>query len=159
MLQLLRKNAAFTLIELLVVVIIVAVLASVGIPLMAGQVNRARLSEAESGLGTIRTGLRSYFAERQTFVGATFANTGLNIDAIGNNNGDLDGRFFDDNDYRLPATGTTLTTAAYCIGVTGSGVGGGSEAPRADQVAGRSRSMNQLGNLFDSPDCSAPLLN
>ena len=158
MLQVMRKKAAFTLIELLVVVIIVAVLAAVGIPLMAGQIARARATEAESGLGTIRTALRSYFAERTTFVGATFANIGLNVDAIGNNNGDLDGRYFDDNDYSLPATGTSLAATTYCIGVVGSGAGA-SQAPRADQVVGFSRSMNELGNIFGSGNCSGVALN
>lgn len=159
MLQVMRKKAAFTLIELLVVVIIVAVLAAIGIPLMAGQVARARNSEAEAGLGTIRTGLRSFFAERQTYVGATFANIGVSVDAVGNNNGDLDGRFFDDNDYSLPAATTALSSTNYCISVIGSGAGAGSEAPKASQVTGVTRSMDAAGNLYSSSTCTTGLLN
>src|SRR3989338_5022281 len=48
-------RAGFTLIELLVVVIIVAVLAAVGVPLLSANVTRARGTEAETGLGTLRT--------------------------------------------------------------------------------------------------------
>ena len=44
----LRSNRDFTLIELLVVVIIVAVLAAVGVPLLSANVERARASEAEA---------------------------------------------------------------------------------------------------------------
>src|SRR3989338_4199751 len=100
--QVMRKNAAFTLIELLVVVIIVAVLAAVGIPLMAGQISRARASEAEAGLGTVRTALRSYFAEKQDYTGATFANIGVNR-VTGNLSldDDLDGRWFSDDGYSI----------------------------------------------------------
>ena len=134
-----RKQLGFTLIELLVVVIIVAVLASVGIPLLSGNIARARASEAEAGLGAIRTGLRSYFAENRTYVGATFANIGITTNA-GNNNGDLDGRFFDDNDYTLD----TLAATTYCIEVTGVAP---NDAPRAADVAGVVRSMNQDGTI------------
>ena len=63
MLQLKRNKAAFTLIELLVVVIIVAILAAVGVPLLSANVRRARASEAESGIGAIRTGVRAYQSE------------------------------------------------------------------------------------------------
>ena len=49
MLRVKRGQAAFTLIELLVVVIIVAILAAVGIPLLSGNIERARASEADAG--------------------------------------------------------------------------------------------------------------
>ena len=149
MLQWKRNESAFTLIELLVVVIIVAILAGVGVPLLAGNVQRARLSEADAGLGTIKTGMRSFFAENRTYVGTTLQNIGLNVDAVGNNNGDLDGRFFDDNDYVIQAAGTTT----FCARVTGSGAGA-TEAFRAADVTGLSRSMNEVGTLFNTADCT-----
>ena len=153
MLQLKRKSA-FTLIELLVVVIIVAVLASVGIPLMAGQVARARLSEADAGLGTIRTGLRSFFAERQTYVGATFPLIGITLTALTNNDGDLDGRFFDDNDYTLTGGAIPLGVTTYCISVTGNGGAVPPNAPRSADVTALTHSMNQDGTIFVSANCS-----
>ena len=149
MLQWKRNKSAFTLIELLVVVIIVAILAGVGVPLLAGNVQRARLSEADAGLGTIKTGMRSFFAENRTYAGATFANIGLLVDAVGNNNGDLDGRFFDDNDYAIQAAGA----ATFCARVTGGGQGA-TEAFKAADVTGLSRSMNQDGTIFNTATCT-----
>ena len=115
MLNLRKNQAAFTLIELLVVVIIVAVLAAVGVPLLSANVQRARLTEADAGLGTIRTGMRAYFAENNTYVGATLANIGVRVTAHPDATGDLDGRFFDDNDYAFG----TVTGTAFCAQVTG----------------------------------------
>ena len=144
MLQLKRKSG-FTLIELLVVVIIVAVLAAVGIPLLSANVQRARASEAETGLGSIRTGLRAFFAENTTYVGATFPLIGINTNA-GWANGDLDGRFFDDNDYTL----AELNATTYCAQVVGGA--GADDAPRHDDVDGPTppaviRSINELGRI------------
>ena len=144
-----RKQVGFTLIELLVVVIIVAVLASVGIPLLSGNIARARASEAEAGLGAIRTGLRAYFAENRTYAGATFANIGITTNT-GNANGDLDGRFFDDNDYSMP----TLTGTTYCIQVTGGT--DADDAPRAADVDGIVRSMDQTGAISQAACPAAP---
>jgi prepilin-type N-terminal cleavage/methylation domain-containing protein len=144
-----KSNAGFTLIELLVVVIIVAVLAVVAVPLMTGNVERARFSEADAGLGTIRTALRAEQAENGSFpvltdVAPVTADIGINA-------GDLNGRFFEDDDYLITSTATT-----YCVGVTGDTAG---TAPRGNQVNGLTRSMNQLGNLFESDDCTGTAIN
>ena len=127
-----KKSSAFTLIELLVVVIIVAVLAGVGVPLLTGQIQRARASEAEAGLGTIRTGLRAYFAENGTHVGATFANIGIG-------GTDLAGRYFDNSNYSLD----TLAAATYCVEV----VGGTGAALKHLDVVGVTRSIDQNGTI------------
>ena len=142
MLQLKRNRSAFTLIELLVVVIIVAVLAAVGVPLLSANVQRARTSEADAGLGTVRTGLRSYFAENNTYTGATI---GPNI---GIATADLNGRYFATADYGLAIPGPV--GQAYCISATGSA---GSTAPRGADVAGVTRSMNSDGTIFNSATC------
>ena len=138
MLRLKRNRSAFTLIELLVVVIIVAILAAVGVPLLSANVRRARASEAEAGLGTIRTAVRAYIAENGSATGATLVNTGLLST-------DFAGRWFDFPAYALNVT----TPTDYCIRANG----GASTAPRNDQVDGSGggtvliRTMNQDGQI------------
>ncbi len=147
-----KKSWGFTLIELLVVVIIVAVLASVGIPLLTGNVERAKASEAESGLGTIRTAMRAEVAETS---GVLPALAGVTPDAagIGFNATDLDGRFFSTSAYRVTAAGGDAT---FCIGVDGAV---GNTAPKATQVVTIARSMNEIGTIFDDASCTGTELN
>ena len=153
MLQWKRNQAAFTLIELLVVVIIVAVLAAVGIPLLSANIVKARTTEADAGLGTIRTGMRARFAEFSTYAGAN----GLTPSAanIGVNTTDLNGRFFSNADYAA----ITADATTFCVGVTGSGVDNVNAAPRGSQVDGVARSTNQLGDIFANDDCTPPRVN
>ena len=151
-----RNKTAFTLIELLVVVIIVAILAAVGIPLLSGNVDRARASEAEAGLGTIRTGMRAFFAEHSAFPVAgdpILANIGLKA-------GDLTGRFFADGAYEI------ASISGPCITVVGNH--DNALAPRHVQVDGTNgailiRSMQvggaNDGNIYSAADCSTGLLN
>ena len=152
MLQL-KRRSAFTLIELLVVVIIVAILAAVGVPLLSANVQRARASEAEAGLGTWRTGIRAFLAEN----GGTFPTgvTTVTLTQAGLLNTDLSGRWFDSAAYS-PANTTTPGTGNYCISVTGASSG----AFKAAQVQGSNliaRSMNQDGTIGDAVCTGATL--
>jgi prepilin-type N-terminal cleavage/methylation domain-containing protein len=159
MLQWKNNRSAFTLIELLVVVIIVAVLASVAIPLLSANVIRAKASEAESGLGTIRTALRAYFAENQTYTDADLTNIGLDYETgAGNLSDDLDGRYFSDDAYDLTIDESGL---GYCITVDGAL----SLAFKNDDVNGSTdgagvttgsvqRAMDENGTIFrDTTSC------
>lgn len=140
-----KNEKGFTLIELLVVVIIVAVLASVGIPLLSANVERARVSEGVAGLGTIRTGLRAAFAENNELPALTTANpVGNNL---GLNAGDLTGRYFEDDDFTVT---TNVGAATYCVSVSGDD---GGAAPNGSEVAGIARSMNEDGDLFEDAAC------
>ncbi|NQT75613.1 MAG: prepilin-type N-terminal cleavage/methylation domain-containing protein [Candidatus Omnitrophica bacterium] len=67
------NNKGFTLVEVLVVVIIIGILASIGIPQFADSIEKAKGAEARSGLGHIQTGEKIYFAEREYYVGSTWA--------------------------------------------------------------------------------------
>ena len=156
-----KSTAGFTLIELMIVVIIVAVLAAVGIPLMRGNVDRAKLSEADAGLGTIRTAVRSKIAESgapATTIAGNATRTEFNFKL-----GDLTGRYFDDNDYSytLTTNATATAPAVYCISVTGGGSNTetGATAKKAADVSGMTRSMNQDGDIFTSADCTGTAIN
>ena len=149
----LQRRSGFTLIELLVVVIIVAILAAVGVPLLSANVQRARGSEAEAGLGTWRTGIRAFLAENAgAFPAGT---TTVTLAQAGFNTVDLAGRWFNSPAYSNTATQNTVN---YCISVTGAN----STAPRADQVQGAlliTRSINQDGTIFDAVACGGNALN
>jgi prepilin-type N-terminal cleavage/methylation domain-containing protein len=119
-----RKREGFTLVELMVVAVIVAILAAVAIPLMSANKTRAMATEAEAGLGTIRTVLRGMYAETGAYNvdldGSTITSTDP-IDLPGLSTGDLDGKYFVDGDYEMALAATT-----YTLTVTGSGADVGS---------------------------------
>ncbi len=119
-----RKNkSGFTLVELMVVAIIVAILAAVAIPLMSANKKRAMVTEAEAGLGTIRTVLRAMYAQSGAYnvdlSGTTLvAGSGLSPTNLpGISPGDLDGKYFVDGDYAL----TALSATSYTAQATGTG--------------------------------------
>ena len=143
-----RKNqSGFTLIELLVVIIIVAVLAAVGIPLLTGNTEKAKLTEADAGFSTIRTAMRAAKAEKGSYpTSPTMASLDFKTD-------DLKGRFFADADYTFPSA----SAAAFCIAAIGNSAG--TNAPAASQAAGLLRSMNQDGFIFKTADCTGTAIN
>ena len=57
----LKENRGFTLLELIVVVIIIAVLASIAVPMYRGYIKSTRASEATSRLGAIVTAAKNYY--------------------------------------------------------------------------------------------------
>ena len=62
-----RKNAlGFTLIEVMVVIIMVGILAAIAVPIYTNYVHRARVSEAISTLGAVKT----YLMERRNATGS-----------------------------------------------------------------------------------------
>ena len=124
-----QNKGGFTLVELMVVAVIVAILAAVAIPLMSANKKRAMATEADSGLGVVRTALRAMYAESGSYaLNATGGTVNGISDITGLNISDLDGRWFDHTAYSLQ----THTVSNYDIVVTGSA----STAPRASEVGG-----------------------
>ena len=154
----LKNQSGFTLIELLIVVIIVSVLAAVTLSLLQGNVQRARLTEADSALGTIRTAMRAQLAEFAAYP-VIGAGTAVQATNIGFNPGDLTGRFFEDNDFTFPAATTANTFCAQVTGDAAAGLTVQTTAVRGDQVVGVSRSMNQDGDIFNNGTCTLPRVN
>jgi prepilin-type N-terminal cleavage/methylation domain-containing protein len=152
----LKKKSAFTLIELIVVVIIVAILASLAVPLMAGQTARARASELEAGLGTIRTALRAIQAEDGTFP-IIAAGSPVVGNVLGINAGDLTGRWAEDNDYTVVSTNAPAP-GTYCVSVTADtggleGVALDSDVNNNDDANGLARSIDETGQIFTAAGC------
>ncbi|NQU77578.1 prepilin-type N-terminal cleavage/methylation domain-containing protein [Candidatus Falkowbacteria bacterium] len=134
-----KKNKGFTLVELLVVVIIVGILAAVAIPMYQGATDRSKASEAVVALGTIRSALRVYYAEHAVYP--VHADT-VQVDSLGLDlsSDDLLGRYFDNSDYSYTGDATTFMIIAT----------GGTDpdtAPRADEVDGAVRTMDEDGDL------------
>ena len=158
-----KKLPGFTLIELLIVIIIVAILAAVGLSILRGNTDAARLSEGVSNLGTIRTAMRARFAQDTVYPAGAGFGTGNNIQAsgIGFNVGDLCGRFFGDAQYVWGAPGTAAT---FCARVTGSGLDEPLGCPTGP-VKGSAvpvatvRTMNQDGDIFANGTCAPPRIN
>ena len=140
-----KQNRGFTLIELLIVVIIVAVLAAVAVPLMSGNVMRARATECESALGTVRTALRAYYAEHSTYVVEDADSDITEIPGI--SAGDLDGQFFTEGCYTVSASGTSTFTATCDWDSDSNG------APKADEVddPARTTTIIQDGTITHTP--------
>ncbi|MDP6052387.1 MAG: prepilin-type N-terminal cleavage/methylation domain-containing protein [Candidatus Latescibacteria bacterium] len=142
-----NAQAGFTLVELLIVVIIVAILASVAIPLYCGVTESAYAREADGALGTIRSTMRTVQSQSAAgdFSAISTKYTAdltlkitdvseLNLDAT-----DLLGNFFDGHSYRM----TTLTAATYLI----KAIGDSSRSGKAASVAGIIRTIDQNGTL------------
>ncbi|MBL7075962.1 MAG: prepilin-type N-terminal cleavage/methylation domain-containing protein [Kiritimatiellae bacterium] len=113
-----RKREGFTLVELMVVAVIVAILAAVAIPLMSANKTRAMATEAEAGLGTIRTVLRGMYAETGHYnvdLDGDPITSDDPIDLPGLSTGDLNGKYFLDGDYEM-----SLQSQTYTLTATGS---------------------------------------
>ena len=125
-----KDRQGFTLVELMITVVIVGVLAAVAVPIYQANVSRAKASEADACLGSVRTALRVYYAENAAYPVQASAkrvdSLGIDITAA-----DLNGKYFAIGDYTY--TGTTST---YTIKATGSG-----------SQAGINRSLDQAGTL------------
>jgi prepilin-type N-terminal cleavage/methylation domain-containing protein len=121
----------FTLVELMITVVIVGILAAVAVPIYQANVKRAKGSEADAALGSVRTALRVYYAENGSYpTEATY--TRVDSISVDISSSDLDGTYFDITDY----TYQSVDGVSYTIRATGSGA-----------QAGINRQLDQDGTL------------
>ncbi|HID94425.1 MAG TPA: prepilin-type N-terminal cleavage/methylation domain-containing protein [Candidatus Latescibacteria bacterium] len=139
----LSDRRGFTLIELMIVIIIVGILAAVAIPMYRGSTQRARASEAESALGTIRSALRVFYAEYGRYpIATTSVDVTTLTDSLDLDSDDLLGRYFDQDDYTYQSTADGDSFTVTAIGARGT-----KTAPEADKVSGITRTIDQDGNI------------
>lgn len=87
------KKKAFTLTELLIAVIIIAILATLALPMLVKTLEKAKIGEAISNLNLIRTGQKIYFLEYGNFT--------TNMDSLNiEDPNDTTSRYFD---YSIPS--------------------------------------------------------
>jgi type IV pilus assembly protein PilA len=126
-----RNRKGFTLIELMVVILIVGILAAVAVPIMRGRIDAAKWSEANASAGSVRTAVRAYIAEK----GPTWDYTNIlgDLGTVGATLSfsatDLDGAYFNQEDYAITSVDSTAGTCVVTIarstktgGPTGSAV-------------------------------------
>ena len=121
-----KNRKGFTLIELMVVILIVGILAAVAVPIMRGRIDQAKWSEANAAAGSIKTAVRAYIAEK----GPTYSYSGLIgtldtqsiYEALGFSSSDLDGKYFNQEDYSI--TAVTADPPSCAISVTSTKSGG-----------------------------------
>lgn len=144
-----KNRSGFTLIELLVVVIIIAVLAAIGAPLLSANIDRARGAEAETALGGIRSAVRAFGVENNAYPATpTTAGTGLVVS-------DLAGHYYDSASFSIDPLTLDFGAGFFCIGADGSA----SLAPGKDKVTALDRSMNNEGTIYDDTVCAGTQLN
>lgn len=116
------SRKGFTLIELMVVIFIVGILAAVAIPIMRGRIDAAKWSEGKSAAGSIRTAIRSYFAEKgPDYTGYSADLTGAFAvfgAPLGFAAGDLTGKYFADADYTIGSVEVSGTPAVLNYTIT-----------------------------------------
>jgi len=72
-----EKEHGFTLIELIIVIIIVGILAAVGISQYSATVEKSRLAEAKTRIGTMRQLAYQYYLENGSLDGIQYSDVGV----------------------------------------------------------------------------------
>jgi type II secretory pathway pseudopilin PulG len=114
----------------MVVILIVAILASIAIPILRGRIDDSKWSEGKAMMGSIGTAIRAYHGEKG-LTGAPPTILGVGVTGLGFVPGDLTGTYFVDGDFSfsvtsmnplqftVTATKATLTPTSYRLDQAG----------------------------------------
>ena len=112
-----ERKKGFTLIEPMVVIFIIGILAAVAIPIVRGQIDAAKWSEGKASMGSIRTAARAFCAEKGSNWGGVWAN--VTLADLGFLAADLNGKYFDFDDFAVAITAYDTYTVTATAGVGG----------------------------------------
>lgn len=113
----LRSNGGFSLVELMIVIVIIGVLAAVAVPIYNNNVRKAKMSEADAALGSIRTQLRVYYGENGSYPVAASAVYVFEADWADVRSGELTGAYFTDSSYTYTGDGTDYSISCAAGGI------------------------------------------
>ena len=117
-----KNQKGFTLVELMITIVIVGILAAVAVPIYTANIKKAKMSECDAALGTIRTALRVYYATNDptpAYPEVTAGTQVSTVDALDIDAADLDGKYFDPVHYTLVSTATDYTITCNTITAIG----------------------------------------
>ena len=89
----------FSLVELMIVIVIIGVLAAIAVPIYSNNVQKAKRSEADAALGSIRTQLDIYIAEYGRYPRENPKDYVIGAAWNSIRPGELTGKYFSDSSY------------------------------------------------------------
>lgn len=89
----------FSLVELMIVIVIIGILAAVAVPIYSNNVTKAKQSEADGALSSIRNQLIIYKSENGLYPKEVHSTLVVDMDIHSIKSGELTGRYFSDSSY------------------------------------------------------------
>lgn len=121
------NEKSFTMIELLIVIVIICILSAIALPIMSGNIKKAKQSEAIVTLGTIRTAEQLYYIEYGSYVSVNKNQWAAGPLSVYMKDTYMNGRYTESLEYSVSATTTTFigtfnstaqTTGSGCLATT-----------------------------------------
>ena len=97
--QVQRLASGFTMVEMAIVIGMISIVTAITVPIYVSNVQKAKLSEADANLGSIRTQLRIYYGQNSEYPKAPTAAKVIGASWNNMNTGALNGRYFSDSSY------------------------------------------------------------
>jgi len=116
-----HNEKGFTLVELMIVIVIVGILAAVAVPIYQSNIKKAKMSECDAALGTVRTALRVYFAGNSVYPTAAAGTAVTAVSGLDISAEDLNGKYFVASDYTLTSDDSTYTIKCTKDAIFGAG--------------------------------------